>query len=211
MSAFTLGKQTATVTSTDNQSRIPDNEGPGAAFIKWIPGDAIVLYTALLALGAKQPPLTGHETPLAILERVNVSSAEWFLFALAAAGILVVSGAVNNGQKERSAVVPLLVRVVLTLLAFVLWTTLLPGSWSYQWNLVRDMGDAYLLVLGVVAVVFTAVAQRVSKWTDTVKVPVPPVSATLQQVRRKARFDQRDAGSSSPASAGGALVRADGQ
>jgi len=173
VSAFTVGKQSATTGDVQGEktSRIPEDEGPGAAFIKWIPGDAIVFYTALLAIGAKQPPLVGTETPDQILERVNVNSWSWFLFALVTTGLLVIVGARNNGVKDEGvAIGPLLARIVLTLIAFLVWSTLLPGSWSYSWHIVRDMGDAYVLVIGVVAIVFTAVAERFSRAVDRRKV-----------------------------------------
>jgi hypothetical protein len=41
---------------------------------------------------------------------------------------------------------------------------------------VRDMGDAYVLVVGVVAIVFTAIAERVSRATDRMPARVTSVA-----------------------------------
>jgi hypothetical protein len=167
MSAFTVGKQTAKMADPDTKVTNTDPEsGPGEAFVKWIPGDAIVLYTALLALGAKQSPLPPEATEDQKVRWVDIASWEWFSFALIAAGVLVIVGAYAKHREQRLAILPLIARVALTLAAFTIWTTLLPGSWTYNWYMVRDLGDAYVLVIGIVAVVFTAVAERLTHVCD---------------------------------------------
>ena len=170
MSAFTVGKQTAKmIDPADPSSKVTNTDpesGPGEAFVKWIPGDAIVLYTALLALGAKQNPLPPEATQDQIVEWVDVASWKWFSFALIAVGVLVIVGAYAKNREQALVSLPLIARVALTLVAFTIWTTLLPGSWTYNWYMVRDLGDAYVLVIGVVAVVFTALAERLTHACD---------------------------------------------
>ena len=55
------------------------------------------------------------------------------------------------------------VRLLLALLSFLIWTTALPGAWPYSWNFIRDMGAAYALLLVPVAAIFTGLAELVTK------------------------------------------------
>lgn len=172
MSAFSVGTQTSAKNAATqaNENRKPPNEGPGKAFIKWIPGDAIVFYTALLAAGATQPPTTGNETPEQLLTRIDAGSFGWFVFALISTAVLVAIGAaIPSGMKGREKVAfkPLALRIILTLVAFTLWTSLLPGAWAYSLNVVRDLGPAYVLVITVVAVIFTALAEALTRQTNS--------------------------------------------
>lgn len=62
MSGFSVGAQVATVDGDDRTSNIDNKSAPGT-FVKWIPGEAVTFYTALLGVGAAQGALTGSETP----------------------------------------------------------------------------------------------------------------------------------------------------
>ncbi len=163
MSAFSIGSQSSDKPLDKPVDKTPADQTPAQAFVKWIPGDAIVLYTGIIAAGAQQGPLPDNPTPDQVLEHVNSGSAAWFLFALMAAGILVVSGAIS-GKSAGAKLSPLSIstRIVLCLIAFTIWTTLLPGAWPYTWNFVRDMGPLYGVVVAFVAVVFTGIAELVT-------------------------------------------------
>ena len=51
MSAFSVGTTTPTKDAATKVMSTPDKDsGPGSRFVKWIPGDAITVYTAILAL-----------------------------------------------------------------------------------------------------------------------------------------------------------------
>ena len=49
--------------------------------------------------------------------------------------------------------------VVLTVGAFALWTSALPGSWTYSLGVIRDLGAAYALLLVPLGLVFGGIAE----------------------------------------------------
>ncbi len=166
MSAYGVGAQ---VSTKDQQGKLqqaePTSSAP-AAFVKWIPGEAITFYAAILGLGATQGPLTGDETAQQLLERIDAGSRGWFLLGAALAAILVILGAITakrSDKSDRLSVSSLAARTILALVSFVIWTTALPGAWPYGWNFIRDMGEAYAFLLIPVAAIFSIVAEIATK------------------------------------------------
>jgi hypothetical protein len=158
--------------AADGNGRADEKPTPGVErtavgrFVKWIPGDAVAFYTALLALDG--PTDRQPATRLEQLRDIDQGSGWWFFFALAVAVLLVLTGAVNERRHLESGTAlnklgrSLTVRCLLTVIAFVLWASLLPTSWPSSWHVVQDMGAAYVLVLGVLATLFAWMAERVT-------------------------------------------------
>lgn len=153
------GEKGAAKTPRRTTRKSAESSAP-VAFAKWIPGEALVFYAAILGLGAGQPQLTGEESSKQLLERIDASASSWFFAALGITVALVVVGAVSSPKDgEPLAVGALVVRCVLAGLSFTIWSTALPGAWPWGWHAVRDMGEAYALLLVPLAVIFTGVAQ----------------------------------------------------
>lgn len=163
MSAFSIGSDTATV-HDNTRSSTADTNAP-ATIVKWIPGEAITFYAAILGVGAAQGVLTGNETPQQLLERIEAGSFAWFAAGAGIAVALVVLGTFSAPLAEatRPSLLGLMARIGLTLLAFGLWTSALPGSWTYSLVWIRDMGAAYALLLVPIGIVFAAVAEWVTR------------------------------------------------
>lgn len=165
MSAYGIGADTAARDDEKGrQSKSKADTTVPATIVKWIPGEAITFYAAILGLGAAQNVLTGNETSQEMLERINAGSLGWFLTGAAIAVALVVTGAVaERSLNEKISVGALLIRIVLAFVAFFLWTSALPGSWSYSLAPVRDLGAAYALLLVPLGLVFAGIAAWVTK------------------------------------------------
>ena len=163
MSAYGIGADTATV-----QGEVRTNEADTnvpATIVKWIPGEAITFYAAILGLGAAQGALTGDETPQELLERIEAGSFGWFATGVAVAIALVIVGALTapRDQGKRISRLGLLVRIVLALIAFALWTSAVPGSWTYGLNMIRDLGPAYGLLLVPLGLLFATLAEWLTR------------------------------------------------
>ena len=164
MSAFTVGRQSITEDSDGKkEGGTPAGEGPAGAFVKWIPGEAITFYAALLGIGAAQGEVPENATPDQLLERIDAGSPGWFLVAFAIAAALVALGAVSTPKGQSSMARSIITRIILALIAFTIWSTALPGSWPYGWTLIRDMGAAYALLLVPIAAIFATIAELITK------------------------------------------------
>ena len=163
MSAFSIGSETSTKSQDGNldPAATPKSSAP-AEFVKWIPGEALTFYAAVLGLGAAQGELTGNETPKELLERIDASSPAWFFLGAGIAVLLVVLGAFTVDAEKRKAgglsPMSVAVRAALTFASFLIWSTALPGAWPSGWHLVQDMGAAYALLLLPMAAIFSSIA-----------------------------------------------------
>jgi hypothetical protein len=168
MSAYSVGAETSTKDGAGKRQRTsPPTSAAPAAFVKWIPGEAITFYAAILGLGAAQGAVSGDETPEELLQRIDAGSPDWFLLAAGLAAVLVLLGSLTGrpagGGSNSRSIWSVVVRIVLTLVSFVIWTTALPGAWPYGWHAIRDMGGAYALLLVPVAAIFATVAELATK------------------------------------------------
>jgi hypothetical protein len=163
VSAYGIGADTATV--EDGGRTNTANTNVPATIVKWIPGEAITFYAAIIGIGAAQGPLTGSETPKELLERITAGSFGWFAAGALVAVALVITGALSQAgePKKRLSMAGLVVRVLLSLVAFALWTSALPGSWTYSLNFIRNMGAAYALLLIPLGLVFAGLAEWLTK------------------------------------------------
>lgn len=163
MSAYGIGADTATVKDGDRTNTA--NTNVPATIVKWIPGEAITFYAAIIGVGSAQGALSGRETPKELLERIDAGSFGWFSAGALVAVALVITGALAQARTpDKQISVPgLLVRVLLSLVAFALWTSALPGSWTYSLQAIRDMGAAYALLLVPLGLVFAGLAEWLTK------------------------------------------------
>ena len=168
MSAFSVGAQVATKTKVvagDKNKREAniDNKSVPGTFVKWIPGEAITFYTALLGVGAAQGVVKGDETAQQLLERIDAGSRGWFLVAAIVATAFVIAGALaESGKRRPVSPFSLIVRCLLTLGSFAIWASAMPGSWPYGWHLIRDLGPAYGLLLVPLASLFAFVSEKLT-------------------------------------------------
>jgi len=101
MSAVSVGVESSTKnTAGDEPSTVPSGSAP-AAIVKWIPGQAVTFYAALLGIGAAQGAVTGNETPEELLERIDAGSPGWFLAGAAVAALLVTMGGACRKDRRR--------------------------------------------------------------------------------------------------------------
>ena len=163
MSAYGIGADTATVQG-DVRRNVADTNVP-ATIVKWIPGEAITFYAAILGVGAAQSALTGDETPQELLERIESGSFAWFATGVIVAIALVITGALTTRRDPGTRVskLGLLVRIALAIVAFALWTSAIPGSWTYNLNMIRDLGAAYALLLVPLGLVFATLAEWLTR------------------------------------------------
>jgi hypothetical protein len=163
MSAYGIGADTATIDANGKRVNKAETNAP-ATIVKWIPGEAVTFYAAILGVGAVQGALTGNETPEQLLERIDAGSSGWFLVGVVVACALVIIGSATAPREGgKISKVGIIVRLVLTAAAFALWTSALPGAWPYSWHLIRDLGAAYAILLVPVGIVFAAVAEWATK------------------------------------------------
>jgi hypothetical protein len=163
MSAYGIGADTARVKGGVRMNEADTNVP--ATIVKWIPGEAITFYAAILGIGAAQSVLTGNETPQELLERIEAGSFGWFATGVAVAIALVITGALTAPRDAgtRVSLLALLIRILLALVAFALWTSALPGSWTYSLNMIRDLGAAYGLLLVPLGLVFATLAEWLTR------------------------------------------------
>lgn len=120
--------------------------------VAWIPGEVIAAYMALvLALQS------GEENGV-----VKPTSLWWLVGAITSAGLLTFLGGFSKSRNlSRSEWHELGVKVVLSAIAFVLWSLVLPGSWWQSIDTIADNAAAVAIVAGMGAAVFGLVAQAV--------------------------------------------------
>jgi hypothetical protein len=167
MSAYGIGADTTRVGRAGGAGRVTATKSNvPETIIKWIPGEAITLYAGIIGVGAAQGALTGAETPQELLERINAGSLPWFLTGAVIAILLVIVGSMTSTGSDpdtRPSVWGLVLRSALALAAFALWTSALPGSWTYSLNFIRDMGAAYALLLVPIGLAFAAAAEALTR------------------------------------------------
>ena len=192
MSALSVGSTTPDKKADGGADDGDTDSGPGAKFVKWIPGDALTFYAGILSLDAvaKDNPSinpsdaasastsTSVAAPAAVagtqkvqltdaqIRDIDESSFAWFGFAMLAAIALVVLGANSREKRARRTQRQLrlhrrllIVRCALAAVAFLIWASLIPKSWPNNLEVVQDMGAAYPLVIAVIGVMFTYLAE----------------------------------------------------
>jgi hypothetical protein len=161
MSAWSVGAGTGlrrqTVEATVGQDAVADTPTAGDAptvdkLLAWIPGEVIAAYMALVLA------LQGSDATT-----VEPTSAGWLIGAIAAAGVLTfLGGFANPLNLDRGDWRELLVKsVVLSPIAFTLWSLVLPGSWWQSVDAISDHAPEVAIVAGIVATAFGLLAQGI--------------------------------------------------
>jgi hypothetical protein len=120
--------------------------------LAWIPGDVIAAYMALVLA------LQGADA-----EMVEPTSGWWLIGAIAAAGVLTFLGGFANpinldGGDWRELLVKSL---ILSPIAFTLWSLVLPGSWWQSVDTLANNAPVVAIVAGISAAAFGLLAQGV--------------------------------------------------
>lgn len=121
------------------------------ALIKWLPAEIIAGYAATVAI---MQPEAGSAEP------ANISAAAWWVALVATPVLVAVAGWVVGGVEKLPA------KIALSIPAFGLWSASVPAS---AWNKVdafKENSAVFMLVLLLVTVVFTGVAEKLTKSDD---------------------------------------------
>ena len=132
------------------------DEAPSVdSLVTWIPGEVIAFYAALVL--AFQPEQDGGTSP-----PLEITSTGWLILAVVLAAVITLLGGWSRTKKlsgpERGE---LLIRACLAAVAFALWSFVVPGSAWYAIDYIAENSDVVLLVAGVVAVVFSLLAEGI--------------------------------------------------
>jgi hypothetical protein len=163
MSAWSVGAGTASVrpalrvgvaeaeTATD---RVAASDAPTVdALIAWIPGEVIAAYMALVLALQGTDNTGGVAKPTAF---------GWLIAAIIAAGLLTfLGGFAKSTDLTHNQWVELGVKVVLSALAFALWSLVLPGSWWQSISTIADNAPVVAIVAGLAAAAFGFLAQGI--------------------------------------------------
>jgi hypothetical protein len=125
--------------------------------VAWIPGEVIAAYMALVLA------LQGDDTSGV----VKPTSVWWLIGAIGAAGLLTFLGGFSNSTYlSGEEWLALGVKVVLSAMAFALWSLVLPGSW---WQSIHDIADnaaVVAILAGLAAAAFGLLAQGIVQRLD---------------------------------------------
>jgi hypothetical protein len=118
--------------------------------LAWLPGDVIAAYMALVLA------LQGSEA-----KTVKPTGLWWLVGAIAAAGIVTFLGGFANpvNLDNRDWAELLLKSVVLSPIAFALWSLVLPGSWWQSLHGIANNAAVVAIVAGLGAAAFGLLAQ----------------------------------------------------
>lgn len=161
MSAWSVGAGTGlrrrTVEVTVGQEAVADTPTAADAptvdkLLAWIPGEVIAAYMALVLA------LQGSDA-----DTVEPTSGWWLVGAIASAGILTFLGGFANpvNLNEADWRELLLKSVVLSPLAFALWSFVLPGSWWQSIDGIANNAPVVAIVAGIGATAFGLLAQGI--------------------------------------------------
>src|SRR5262245_49950567 len=120
--------------------------------LDWIPGDVIAAYMALVLA------LQGEDA-----KGVEPTGLGWLIAAIVAAGVLTFLGGfagsadLDGGEWK----VLMLKSVLLSPIAFALWSLVLPGSWWQSIDEIADNAPVVAIVAGLAAAAFGLLAQGI--------------------------------------------------
>jgi uncharacterized membrane protein len=123
--------------------------------VAWIPGEVIAAYMALVVA------LQGNDNTNGV---VNPTSLWWLVGAIGASGVMTFLGGfsksrhlTSNQRRELG------VRVVLSAIAFALWSLVLPGSWWQSLKTIADNAAVVAIVAGIAAAAFGLLAEGIAQ------------------------------------------------
>lgn len=153
----TLGADAAADTPTAGDAPTVDK------LLAWIPGDVIAAYMALVLA------LQGSDAAT-----VKPTAGGWLIAGIAAAGVLTfLGGFVNPVTLDRRDWYELILKsVLLSPIAFALWSLVLPGSWWQSIDKLANNAPVVAIAAGLAAVAFGLLAQGLVALVN----PPPPTS-----------------------------------
>ncbi len=120
--------------------------------LNWIPGDVIAAYMALVLA------LQGADA-----KGVEPTGLGWLIAAIVAAGVLTfLGGFASSGDLDADAWRELLLKsVLLSPVAFALWSLVLPGSWWQSIDKIASNAPVVAIAAGLGAAAFGLLAQGI--------------------------------------------------
>jgi hypothetical protein len=123
------------------------------AVVAWIPSEVIAAYMALVLA------LQGTDNTDGV---TNPTSLGWLIGAILASGLITfLGGFAKSKNLTRPQWTELGVKVVLSAVAFAIWSLVLPGSWWQSINTIADNAPVVAIVAGLAGVAFGLVAQGI--------------------------------------------------
>ncbi len=142
----------------------PTRQDALSAIVKWVPGEVIGVFAVVLT--ADQA--TGSQTPNApsnwILWGFVVAAALWTAIAAINAHLKFATSAGTATLKGRG--LPVAVRAALASVGFFLWSFVIPGSPSSQWEIAADRPGTVAAVVFALAILFGLAAEALVLWLD---------------------------------------------
>lgn len=161
MSAWSTGTMTA-------RRRVPRGEGvdklqqvaaeePGVrtvdTLIEWIPGEVIAAYAAIILALQPQAPAGGNA-------ELVPTHLGWLVAGVVFAGLLTWLGGWSKTRDLDSSVEKeLRLRVVLAVVAFAIWSFVVPGSWWYSVPQIAASQAVVPIAVGVAGAAFGPLAE----------------------------------------------------
>jgi hypothetical protein len=126
------------------------------SLIAWIPGEVIAAYAAIvLALQPEQAE--GADPP-----PVEITSYWWILVGVIFAALLTWLGGWSKADNlDTKAAKELTARVILSGVAFAIWSFVIPGSWWYSIDKIAENQTLVPILAGLVGTAFGLLAEGV--------------------------------------------------
>lgn len=169
MSAWSIGATTATrrragarvASGGDNASGDPTPVPSVDTLVKWIPGEVIAAYAAIVLALQPEGETSGDSTPL------EITSGWWLIGGVMFAALLTwLAGWSKTQDLDQSATKELATRTVLAAVAFVIWSVVVPGSWWFSIESFAKNSTVVPLVAGLIGAAFALLAEGVVRRVD---------------------------------------------
>lgn len=166
MSAWHIGAVTRTrrarIRTETGEFREAAPEVPSVdTLIRWIPGEAIAFYTAIVLALQSDPPA-----------ELTVTAFGWLAIGIAAAMVLTLLGGWAGPDKfDLSNTVELALRTLFAGVAFSIWSLVIPGSWWYSIETIAENREIVPIVAGLGGAAFSLFAEgfvrRAASWLES--------------------------------------------
>jgi hypothetical protein len=158
MSAWSIGALTAVPQASAEGVAAAGSDEPVSfdTLVKWIPGEVIAAYAAVvLALQPEQKEGSGAPA-------ITITASGWLIGAIAFAAVLTfLAGWSKTDDLDSKKSKELGVRVLLSALAFAIWSFVVPASWWYSIDQLAENQKLVPIVAGLVGTAFALFAEGV--------------------------------------------------